>query len=191
MPMLFMMGAASHLPLPMPGSGAAFWIVALLIIALVEWNCPHRWPRQAHYQDPRHRQGHPVVRPHPHRDLLSALRGNEAERVDQRARRMGREAGQGAIARPAFVCQPRRSRRSWTFVASERSARPRSAGWSTTRETGRRRTRAPLPAGRRSARNGRPQAFPSPRRVTRFELAGDGELLAHLHPHRRSRCRSP
>src|SRR6185369_15705324 len=39
MPMLFMMGAASHLPLPMPSSGAAFWIVALLIIALVECNC--------------------------------------------------------------------------------------------------------------------------------------------------------
>ena len=44
MPMLFMMGAASHLPLPMPGSGAAFWIVALLIIALVEWNARHRRP---------------------------------------------------------------------------------------------------------------------------------------------------
>jgi uncharacterized membrane protein len=39
MPMLFMMGAASHLPLPMPGSGAAFWLVALIIIVLVEWNC--------------------------------------------------------------------------------------------------------------------------------------------------------
>ena len=39
MPMLFMMGAASHLPLPMPGSGAAFWLLALIIIALVEWNC--------------------------------------------------------------------------------------------------------------------------------------------------------
>ena len=38
MPMLFMMGAASHLPLPLPSSGAAFWIVALLIIALIEWN---------------------------------------------------------------------------------------------------------------------------------------------------------
>jgi len=38
MPMLFLMGAASHLPLPMPGSGAAFWLVALIIIVLVEWN---------------------------------------------------------------------------------------------------------------------------------------------------------
>lgn len=38
MPMLFMMGAASHLPLPMPGSGAAFWLIALVIIALVELN---------------------------------------------------------------------------------------------------------------------------------------------------------
>ena len=38
MPMLFMMGAASHLPMPMPGSGAAFWLIALVIIALVEWN---------------------------------------------------------------------------------------------------------------------------------------------------------
>jgi uncharacterized membrane protein len=39
MPMLFMMGAASHLPMPMPGSGGAFWLIALIIIALVEWNC--------------------------------------------------------------------------------------------------------------------------------------------------------
>jgi uncharacterized membrane protein len=37
-PMLFMMGAASHLPLPMPGSGAAFWLIALIIILLVECN---------------------------------------------------------------------------------------------------------------------------------------------------------
>ena len=37
--MLFMMGAASHLPMPMPGSGAAFWLIALIIIAAVEWNC--------------------------------------------------------------------------------------------------------------------------------------------------------
>src|SRR5258705_11488481 len=29
MPMLFMMGPASHLPLPMPGSGAPFWVLAL------------------------------------------------------------------------------------------------------------------------------------------------------------------
>jgi len=38
LPMLFMMGAASHLPMPMPGSGAAFWLISLIIIALVEWN---------------------------------------------------------------------------------------------------------------------------------------------------------
>jgi uncharacterized membrane protein len=37
-PMLFMMGAASHLPLPMPGSGAAFWLIVLIIILLVECN---------------------------------------------------------------------------------------------------------------------------------------------------------
>jgi len=37
-PLLFMMGAASHLPLPMPGSGAAFWLIALVITALVELN---------------------------------------------------------------------------------------------------------------------------------------------------------
>jgi uncharacterized membrane protein len=37
-PMLFMMGSASHLALPMPRSGAAFWLVALIIIVLVEWN---------------------------------------------------------------------------------------------------------------------------------------------------------
>jgi uncharacterized membrane protein len=37
-PMLFMMGSASHLTLPMPRSGAAFWLVALIIIVLVEGN---------------------------------------------------------------------------------------------------------------------------------------------------------
>ncbi len=37
-PMLFYMGAASHLSLPVPRSGVAFWIVALLIMALVEVN---------------------------------------------------------------------------------------------------------------------------------------------------------
>ena len=37
-PMLFMMGAASHLPMPMPGSGAAFWLIALVILLLVELN---------------------------------------------------------------------------------------------------------------------------------------------------------
>ena len=37
-PMLFLMGAASHLPLPMPASGAAFWLLSLIIIGLVELN---------------------------------------------------------------------------------------------------------------------------------------------------------
>jgi uncharacterized membrane protein len=38
-PMLFFMGAASHLRgLPVPRSGAAFWLVALVVIALVEVN---------------------------------------------------------------------------------------------------------------------------------------------------------
>ncbi len=38
-PMLFYMGAASHLTgLPIPRSGAAFWIVALVILAVVELN---------------------------------------------------------------------------------------------------------------------------------------------------------
>jgi uncharacterized membrane protein len=37
-PMLFMMGAASHLPMPRPGSGGAFWLIALIIVALVEAN---------------------------------------------------------------------------------------------------------------------------------------------------------
>ena len=37
-PMLFFMGAASHLTLPVPRSGAAFWIVALIIMAAVEIN---------------------------------------------------------------------------------------------------------------------------------------------------------
>jgi len=37
-PMLFYMGAASHLTLPLPRNGAVFWIVALAITALVEAN---------------------------------------------------------------------------------------------------------------------------------------------------------
>ena len=37
-PMLFFMGSASHLALPMPRNGALFWIVALVITALVEAN---------------------------------------------------------------------------------------------------------------------------------------------------------
>ncbi|MDP2625628.1 MAG: urate hydroxylase PuuD [Candidatus Rokubacteria bacterium] len=38
-PMLFFMGAATHLPTPsVPRSGAAFWIVALIIMAAVEVN---------------------------------------------------------------------------------------------------------------------------------------------------------
>jgi uncharacterized membrane protein len=37
-PMLFMMGAASHLTMPKPGSGGAFWLIALLIVLLVEAN---------------------------------------------------------------------------------------------------------------------------------------------------------
>jgi uncharacterized membrane protein len=37
-PMLFFMGAASHLTLPVPRNGAIFWIVALIIMALVEIN---------------------------------------------------------------------------------------------------------------------------------------------------------
>jgi uncharacterized membrane protein len=37
-PMLFMMGAASHLPLSLPRSGALFWIVNAIIILLVEIN---------------------------------------------------------------------------------------------------------------------------------------------------------
>ncbi|MEX2224306.1 MAG: urate hydroxylase PuuD [Candidatus Rokuibacteriota bacterium] len=38
-PMLFFMGTAQHMPwLPMPSSGALFWIVTLVIMALVEIN---------------------------------------------------------------------------------------------------------------------------------------------------------
>ncbi len=38
LPMLFFMGSASHLALPRPRNGAVFWIVALVIVALVEAN---------------------------------------------------------------------------------------------------------------------------------------------------------
>jgi uncharacterized membrane protein len=45
-PMLFYMGAASHLPLPVPRSGAVFWIVALVILAAVEVNALRGTPGQ-------------------------------------------------------------------------------------------------------------------------------------------------
>src|SRR3990167_3827406 len=45
-PMLFYMGAAKHLPnLPVPRSGAAFWIVVLVIMAAVEINALAGQPR--------------------------------------------------------------------------------------------------------------------------------------------------
>ena len=37
-PMLFFMGAASHLPLNRPASGAVFWALTLIVMALVEIN---------------------------------------------------------------------------------------------------------------------------------------------------------
>ncbi len=37
-PMLFFMGAASHLQLPMPRNGLIFWVVALVILAAIEVN---------------------------------------------------------------------------------------------------------------------------------------------------------
>jgi uncharacterized membrane protein len=45
-PMLFYMGAASHLPLPVPRAGAAFWIVSLVIIAAAEVNALKSAPGQ-------------------------------------------------------------------------------------------------------------------------------------------------
>jgi hypothetical protein len=44
--MLFFMGSASHLALPMPRNGALFWIVALVITALVEANALWGTPGQ-------------------------------------------------------------------------------------------------------------------------------------------------
>jgi uncharacterized membrane protein len=37
-PMLFYMAAATHFPLPVPRSGMVFWVVALLIMVLIEIN---------------------------------------------------------------------------------------------------------------------------------------------------------
>jgi uncharacterized membrane protein len=45
-PMLFYMGSASHFPLPLPRSGVVFWIVALIIILLVEINALKGKPGQ-------------------------------------------------------------------------------------------------------------------------------------------------
>jgi len=45
-PMLFYMGAASHLTLPVPRNGMAFWVVALAIMAIVEINALRGTPGQ-------------------------------------------------------------------------------------------------------------------------------------------------
>jgi uncharacterized membrane protein len=45
-PMLLFMGSASHMPFPKPKNGAIFWIVALIIIALVEANALYGKPGQ-------------------------------------------------------------------------------------------------------------------------------------------------
>jgi len=45
-PMLFYMGSASHFSLPLPRSGVVFWIVALLIILIVEINALKGSPGQ-------------------------------------------------------------------------------------------------------------------------------------------------
>src|SRR5438876_1692085 len=45
-PMLFFMGAATHMPLPKPTNGAIFWVVALIITALIEANALYAKPGQ-------------------------------------------------------------------------------------------------------------------------------------------------
>jgi len=45
-PMLFFMGAASHLTLPVPRNGMAFWVVALAILLVVEVNALKGTPGQ-------------------------------------------------------------------------------------------------------------------------------------------------
>ena len=45
-PMLFFMGAASHLTLPVPRNGLAFWVVALAILLVVEINALKGTPGQ-------------------------------------------------------------------------------------------------------------------------------------------------
>jgi uncharacterized membrane protein len=45
-PMLFYMGAASHLTLPVPRNGLAFWVVALAILLVVEVNALKGTPGQ-------------------------------------------------------------------------------------------------------------------------------------------------
>ena len=44
--MLFFMGAASHLTLPVPRNGLAFWVVALVILLVVEINALKGTPGQ-------------------------------------------------------------------------------------------------------------------------------------------------
>ena len=44
--MLFFMGAASHLTLPVPRNGLAFWVVALVILLVIEVNALKGTPGQ-------------------------------------------------------------------------------------------------------------------------------------------------
>ena len=46
-PMLFYMGAASHLALPVPRAGVVFWVIALVIMLLVEINALKGVPNTA------------------------------------------------------------------------------------------------------------------------------------------------
>ena len=45
-PMLFMMGSASHLAMGVPKSGAVFWVVALAILLAIEINALKGTPGQ-------------------------------------------------------------------------------------------------------------------------------------------------
>ena len=45
-PMLFFMGAASHLALPVPRSGVVFWVIALVILLAIEVNALKGTPGQ-------------------------------------------------------------------------------------------------------------------------------------------------
>ena len=75
-PMLFFMGAASHLTLPVPRNGLAFWVVALAILLVVEINALKGTPGQGAAKPLATVKGTHLGGLHPHRRLLRVVRGD-------------------------------------------------------------------------------------------------------------------
>ncbi len=174
-PMLLFMGSASHMPFPKPMSGALFWIVALVIIALVEANALYGTPGQGRGQATGHGQGHALGGLHPHGCLLRLVRRSWEPEAGGRFLEDARtiRAGVGSPARVAFgearfgraglaLRGPGAARRSSPAESSDPGALGRVIHHE--EDTAHPETRAGPPRETRSARSGRPRACPVPDR---------------------------